>query len=179
MISSNIYMYYTYDNHLDSFSFMVSYVFLIWQMCFFFHIYVSITFEILYECVCTQNNNAHEVLSNSNNYVTFESHICFLISRLTSVFLVWQWHLFLQMSMKLSTAIHKYFIFGSHICPFRYMTTDVFLPWQNFFSFFMPVAFEIIHTSVSIYNTDKCNIMIKNILKISSYVFILIYFSKV
>ena len=53
---------------------MPTYLFLIWQTYFFFLIYVN-TLEIVHTCICVQNNNALEVLSDSLKYYRFVGHI--------------------------------------------------------------------------------------------------------
>ena len=58
-------MYYIFDNRIYSFSFMTTYIFLVWQSYFFFLIYAN-TFEIKH--VGMQTTNAHEVLSDSLKY---------------------------------------------------------------------------------------------------------------
>ena len=40
-----------------------------------FSLFMPITFEIVHTCVSKQNTNAHEVLSDSHKYFTFESLI--------------------------------------------------------------------------------------------------------
>ena len=51
---------------------MTTYVFLAWNAYFLFLIYTN-TVEIVHTCVCIQNTNVHEVLSDSLKYYTFVS----------------------------------------------------------------------------------------------------------
>ena len=58
-------------------------------------------------------------------------------------------------SFELSSNMHMYYVFGTHIYFFSSMTTYVFFVWQtDFCSLFMPRTFKIVHTCVSIQNTN-------------------------
>ena len=80
-LSSNMHMYYAFDNHIYSFSFR-TYAFLVWQTSHFYLIYAN-TFEIVQTYVCIQNINAHEVLSGRLEHFNFlaifvNSHLWYL-----------------------------------------------------------------------------------------------------
>ena len=119
-------MHYTFDNHIYSFSFMTSYVLLVWQIYFFSMTYAN-TFEIVHTCVCIQIINAHEVLSDSLKYFTFCEPYLFIhvydvlnIPHLAVIFFYCH---------EAFTEILNHSALGGHICSFTLMTTYVFLAW--------------------------------------------------
>ena len=61
------------------------------------------------------------------------------------------------------TAIHKYFTLAVTSVLLTFMTTSVFpAKWTYFFSLSMPLTFEIMHTCISIQNTNVNEVLIDN-----------------
>ena len=88
----NMHMCYAFGNHIYSFSFMTTYVFLVWQTYIFFLISTKI-FWWPHVYIYT-NTNTHEVLKDSLKYFIFVRHICSFTSIIPYVFLVWVIFLF-------------------------------------------------------------------------------------
>ena len=63
---------------------------------------------------------------------------------------------------ELSSNMHMCYEFGNYIYSSSSMTTCIFLVWQTyfvFFSLFMPMTFEILHTCISIQNTNDHEVL--------------------
>ena len=153
-LSSNMYMYYAFGNHIYSLSLMTIYVFLACQT--FSFLYLCQTLWKLYSNVY----NAHEMLSWKTQifyickpYLFFHIYDPLHIPCMAVIFV-------LANAYAVFTAIHKHFTLGSHGCSFTSMTPYEFLILQIYFFPHLCQYFEFIYTVVYIQNNNAHDVLI-------------------
>ena len=106
----------------------------------------------------------HEVLSNSQKYFTFVIHIYSFTCMISSVFFIWQWYfvcffVFLQMCIKLLLQFINMLHLAAILVLWHQWQIMYLMFSRHIFYLFMPLTFEIIHTCVSMKNTNDHEVL--------------------